>query len=218
MNSLNIWKLVKLKKISAVISNLSKEPLTAQKQEIDFTKWSYFNLTDLFEIKKGERLTKYDRISDEENIPLITSSSENNGVVDFVSKNEFENSKIILENKITIDMFFNVFYQPFKYFSDDNVHSLIPKFEDNSYINLFLVTLFKSYQQKYSYGRQVRINRLEKEKIFLPTLNNQPDFKFMENYIKSVNYSTIILSWLIRIKQLFKSLFFIYPTPIKKTA
>ncbi len=179
-------------KIIDIDKNLTKEPVLNQNSQFDFNNWKSYNLTELFDIKKGERLTKYDRLTDEENIPLITASSENNGIVDFISRFDFEDSKIIFENKITVDMFFNVFYQPFEYFSDDNVHTLIPKFNDNPYINLFLVTLFKSYVLKYNYGRQVRLHRLEKEKIFIPSKNGKPDFIFMENFIKSIMYSSMI--------------------------
>jgi hypothetical protein len=55
-----------------------------------------------------------------------------------------------------------------------------------------LVALFKNYQSKYSYGRQVRIHRLDNEKIFIPSKNGKPDFEFMENYIKSLPYSQLI--------------------------
>lgn len=172
------------------INNLSDKPLNKNSKQLNFSNWKEYNLTDLFDIKKGERLTKYDRISEDDNLPLITASSENNGIVDFISYFEFKDSKKIFKNKITIDMFFNVFYQPFKYFSDDNVHTLIPKFDSNSYVSLFLTTLFKKYQDKYSYGRQVRLHRLEKEKINLPAMaNGKPDFKFMEEYIKTLPYS-----------------------------
>ena len=187
----NICVLIK-QKIIDIDKNLSKEPVLIRNLQFDFSNWQSYNLTDLFDIKKGERLTKYDRLTDEENIPLITASAENNGIVDFISRFDFEDSKIIFKNKITVDMFFNVFYQPFEYFSDDNVHTLVPKFKDNPYINLFLVTLFKSYVSKYNYGRQVRLHRLEKEKIFIPSKNGKPDFIFMENFIKSIKYSSMI--------------------------
>ena len=169
----------------------SKKSFHHQKNHLNDRQWSYFSLIDLFDIKKGERLTKYDRIADEYgNIPLITASSENNGIVDYISFLEFKDSKKIFENKITIDMFFNVFYQATQYFSDDNVHTLIPKFETNSFINLFLVTLLKKHQLKYSYGRQARIHRIKKEKVKLPVTEvGKPDWDFMESYTKSLPYS-----------------------------
>lgn len=179
-------------KVIDLNNNISNSPMIEKGIQLNFSNWRYFNLTDLFDIKKGERLTKYDRISDEENIPLITASSENNGIVDYISFYEFKDVKKVFKDKITIDMFFNVFYQPFEYFSDDNVHTLIPRFKSNLYVNLFMINVLKSYQLKYSYGRQTRIHRISKEKIILPSIDGSIDFEFMENYIKSLPYSKII--------------------------
>jgi hypothetical protein len=152
-------------------------------------KWNYYHFSDLFDIEKGERLTIYDRLKESENIPLLTATAENNGVVDYISFSEYKDTKKTFENKITIDMFFNTFYHPYKYFSDDNVHTLIPKFNSNEFVSLFFVGIFKKLQYKYSFGRQARIQRIIKEKIYLPSGHNEPDFEFMENYIKTLPYS-----------------------------
>ncbi|CAB5503403.1 hypothetical protein THERMOS_1782 [Bathymodiolus thermophilus thioautotrophic gill symbiont] len=43
---------------------------------------------------------------------------------------------------------------------------------------------------KFNYGRQVRLKRLKREAVALPIdKNNQPDWQFMEDYIKSLPYS-----------------------------
>ncbi len=154
-------------------------------------KWKLFKLIDLFEIKKGERLIKENRVKGD--IPLITATSENNGVVQFIDLKEFEKVKKIFEDKITIDMFFNVFYHQYSYFSDDNVHTLIPKYPNNKYVSLFLVSVLSKLREKYDYGRQVRLSRLNSELISLPVNNkNLPDWKFMEDFVKSVNYSSAL--------------------------
>src|SRR4030042_1379934 len=112
------------------------------------TKWEWFDITSLFKIEKGERLVKTDRIDGE--VPLITASSKNNGIVDFLSKEVFKEKKKTFDNKITIDMFFNTFYQDEEYFSDDNVHTLIPLFNKNNlYIMLFLLTILRQSAYKY---------------------------------------------------------------------
>ncbi len=128
------------------------------------------------------------------NISLITATSENNGVIEFLDYNTFRDSKKIFKDKITIDMFFNVFYHKEKYFSDDNVHTLIPKFNNgNKYIYLFLVSSLKQLQYKYAYGRQVRLSRLNYDTIKLPAdKQGNPDWQFMEDYIKSLPYSSNI--------------------------
>jgi len=170
--------------------NISQKPLVDKKIKLEIEKWENFKLSELFNIEKGERLTTYDRIQDDKNIPLIVASSENNGVVDFISQLGFISDKKVFEKKITIDMFWNVFYHDYKYFSDDNVHTLIPQFKTNKYISLFIVSILRKLNYKYSFGRQARINRIEKERIKLPSKNGNPDFEYMENYIKSLSYST----------------------------
>jgi hypothetical protein len=44
-------------------------------------------------------------------------------------------------------------------------------------------------KSKYAYGRGVIENRYKETIIKLPSKNWQPDFEFMENYIKSLPYS-----------------------------
>lgn len=164
--------------------------IKGEKVLIDTSSWKWFNINDLFEIEKGERLVETERIEGE--LPLITAASKENGVVDFLSEDTFRGKKKIFENKLTIDMFFNVFCHTYKYFSDDNVHTLIPKFNnDNFYIKLFILTVLRESRYKYAYGRQLRIKRLELEKVKLPIdKKGNPDWQFMEDYIKSLPYSS----------------------------
>lgn len=172
------------------VKELKKEPVYSKKEELNTKNWKNFKIVDIFDIKKGERLVKEERVAGD--IPLITATSENNGVVEFISYDEFKDNKKIFQDKLTIDMFFNVFYHDYKYFSDDNVHTLIPKnFSLNKYVCLFLVTVLKKLQYKYDFGRQVRLQRLDFDEIKLPVdKHGTPDWKFMENYVKSLAYSS----------------------------
>ncbi|MEK7665232.1 MAG: N-6 DNA methylase [Patescibacteria group bacterium] len=160
-----------------------------KKLSLNNKNWGWFNLGDLFTFEKGERLTKLDRVGG--NIPLVTAGENNNGIAEYISLEDFRDKKKVFENKITIDMFFNVFYHDYKYFSDDNIHTLVPiRFELNEYNSLFLVTLLNKLKYKYAYGRQVRLMRLPFEKIKLPVdKKGNPDWKFMEEYIKSLPYA-----------------------------
>jgi len=173
------------------------ESIIKRKLKLFSKKWQEFEVKKIFKIQKGERLTVTDRSLG--NTPLLTASSVNNGVSGFIDYEVFKNTKKLFENKITVDMFCNVFYQEFKYFSDDNIHTLLfrnkdyEKYYENKYVNLFLVTILKKLSKKYDYGRQVRLKRFEEEIIKLPVnKNEEPDFKFMEEYIKSLSYSSSI--------------------------
>ena len=92
-------------------------------------------------------------------------------------------------------MLSNVFYHGYNYFSDDNIHTLImnEKYKqfDNQYVALFIATLLQNISIRFNYGRQVRLKRLEKETIALPVDDkNNVDWKFIEEYIKSLAYSS----------------------------
>ena len=178
--------------INLKIEKLNKESVSNKKILLNSEKWKWFNLGDLFTFEKGERLTKQDRR--EGDVPLITAGENNNGVAERISFEDFKDKKKVFKSKITIDMFFNVFYHNYKYFSDDNIHTLIPiNFELNKYKSIFLVAILNKLKYKYAYGRQVRLIRLPFEKIKLPIdKNGNPDWQFMEDYIKSLSYSASI--------------------------
>ena len=60
----------------------------------------------------------------------------------------------------------------------------------NKYIAIFLVTLINKEQYRYSYGRKCSQIKLRNSKIKLPvTPSGEPDWKFMEDYIKSLPFS-----------------------------
>lgn len=60
----------------------------------------------------------------------------------------------------------------------------------NIYNAQFLVTVLDLERYRYSFGRKYGKSIIEKSKIKLPMKNNQPDWEFMENYIKSLPYSS----------------------------
>lgn len=153
---------------------------------------------NLFIFDKGERIVEYSRISGD--TPLITASSYNNGRTSMIDREDgIERKKKLYHDKITIDMFCNVYFHPYEYFSDDNVHTLSfvnPEYEPyllNPYINIFLITILSLFKDKFEFGRQVRLKRLEKLHIKLPVDEvGNPNWIFMENYIKSLPYSSSI--------------------------
>jgi hypothetical protein len=177
------------------IDNIKKDSILNKNLELHNKNFMYFNLTGvngLFNIQKGERLNKNKRING--TIPLLTSTSLNNGISNFIDYETFKDKKKVFENKITIDMLSNVFYHQYTYFSDDNIHTLILKDKykkyNNQYVLLFIAALLQNISIRYNYGRQVRLKRLENETIALPiNQNGTIDWQFMEDYIKTLPYS-----------------------------
>lgn len=58
----------------------------------------------------------------------------------------------------------------------------------NKYTGAFLVAVLDLQRSKYSFGRKYKRN-LNNTKILLPAKNGEPDWAYMENYIKSLPYS-----------------------------
>jgi hypothetical protein len=72
------------------------------------------------------------------------------------------------------------------------VKALLPKEGTrlNTYTGLFLVAVIRLEKIKYSYGRVLDEGRLKETHIKLPSQNDSPDWQFMEDYIKSLPYSS----------------------------
>jgi hypothetical protein len=44
----------------------------------------------------------------------------------------------------------------------------------------------------FSYGKQLFLGELKKLKLHLPSYKNQPNWKYMENYIKKISKSNLV--------------------------
>ncbi len=142
-------------------------------------KWKEFFLKKIFSIERGKRLTVINRKKG--NIPLVTAGYQNEGVANFIKNKEQKTYK----NSITIDMFGNVFFREYNFKCDDNIHVLHTE-KLNKQIGIFISRAIRqSTADIFSYGKQFRLKTLEKQKILLPTTQkNEPDFAFMEAYIR----------------------------------
>lgn len=164
------------------------KPLLNKKKELNTKDWRWFEIQELFDIKKGKRLTKEDMI--EGSTPFIGSIDSNNGYREYIGQ-----SPIHSGNTITVNYNGSVaesFYQPKPFWASDDVNVLYPKFKMNPYNALFIVTILKAEKYRFNYGRKWHVERMNTTKIKLPTSGKQPDFSFMENYIKSLPYSSSI--------------------------
>ncbi len=180
----NDFKRITLDKISLP----SSKPIIQEKFELHSENWRWFEIQDLFEIKKGKRLTKADMI--EGNIPFIGSIDSNNGYREYIGQ-----APIHTGNTITVNYNGSVaeaFYQPNPFWASDDVNVLYPKFNMNPFNALFIATIIKAEKYRFNYGRKWHVERMNTSKIKLPSKNKQPDFQFMENYIKSLPYSSSI--------------------------
>ncbi len=154
--------------------------------QLNTSSWEWFKLEELFEIKKGKRLTKANMIKGK--IPFIGSIDANNGYREYIGQEPIHTG-----NTITVNYNGSVaeaFYQPKAFWASDDVNVLYAKFEMNSFIALFIVPLIKMEKYRFNYGRKWHVERMNISKIKLPiTEKEEPDFEFMEQYIKSLSFS-----------------------------
>ncbi|MDR3307244.1 MAG: N-6 DNA methylase [Endomicrobium sp.] len=177
-----------------ISERLSKQvlfpPILDKEITLHTNNWLLFKLKNLFEIT-GSQTTSLSELEEygKGNYPYVTTQATNNGIeklYDFYTEEG---------NVLTIDSAVLGYcsYQSLNFSASDHVEKLIPKFTMNKYIAMFFVTIFKLEQYRYNYGRKASQDRLKQSSIKLP-VNEQgsPDWKYMENYIKSLPYSSNI--------------------------
>lgn len=155
--------------------------------------WKEFKIGDLFEVSLSSGDLKLSECLPGE-IPLVSSGMTNNGIVGYIDSLGDGKAQIFPKNTITVDMFCNAFYQNQNFYSVSHgrVNILTPKFEMNEQIGMFITTLINKENYKYSYGRAVYSNEISRMILKLPVQNNGlPNWEFIENYIKNLNYKPI---------------------------
>ena len=151
--------------------------------------WKPFTYESIFNVEKGKRLIKQDQIDGD--IPYISSSSNNNGIDNYISNGITHNAPFI-----TVACYGSIgetFYQEIDSWISDNCNVLVPKFNINIFIAMFLCSLISLEKERYSYGFTGKSSRMEKMIIKLPVDKNQnPDWIYIEKYIKSLSYAELL--------------------------
>ncbi len=140
--------------------------------------WKGFSHDMIFTNYHGKRLTKEKR--EIGLLPMLTASESNQGVSSFINNS----SMVIFDDCITIDMFGHAFYHDYKCTGDDNIYF----FKNNAIsgrAKKFIASCINNNRIKFSYGKQFRQRNADKEIVMLPVgLDGQPDYDFMEAYVR----------------------------------
>lgn len=169
----------------------AREPILKQElSKLNTTNWKPFKYSDLFDIERGKGPRKKDLDGTGET-PVVTSSDKNNGWTAFTTESPCHDGGTIGVNRN--GSVGEAFYQPVGFCSTEDVHIFTPKFEMNKYVAMFLCCLIRAEKYRFNYGRKWGIARMEESIIRLPVKSTgEPDWDFMENYIKSLPYSSSI--------------------------
>lgn len=171
------------------IKSLHYKPLTTKNRPenalpLNIEKWGEFLLTDIFsiDIAKSADIGSLDN----GDTIFIGRTDINNGVQGFVAPKD-----ITKGNCITISMVgTNIALWQEKDFQASQNIAILRGSELNRHKALFICSLLNfDIKLRYSYGRTIKRNDLEKTIIKLPINHKgELDFEFMENYIKSLPY------------------------------
>lgn len=157
-------------------------------ENIDFKNWKYFSFNELFyELKRGniQNLKKLEP----GDCPVISSSVSNQGILGFYDvPAEYINCLTVSLNGACGYCVFHDY--PFNANADCGV--LISKYNFNKYVGIFMSTVINKIAINYQYGRKLSKERMQKEKFLLPEKDGSPDWLYMENYIKNLEYSDFV--------------------------
>lgn len=166
------------------------------KVELRTENWQEFKIGDLFKTYTGGDLIIGN--IEEGDIPVISHSAANNSVKAYSqnipNKKLFDHRKTIsLADRGT----FFATIQPEDFYIGTRVKALEALYENiTKHMLIFIATIINNEKYKFSYGRNCTDN-LDSVIIKLPTLKLdngafQPNWQFMEDYIKSLPYSNRI--------------------------
>ena len=126
------------------------------------------------------------------NINYIGATAFNNGITAQIGNMEH------IHPAGTITVCYNgsigqTFFQTQPYWATDDVNVLYPKFNITSNIATFLSAVIRKIGQRYAYVDKWTAEKMSKTIIKLPsTIDNQPDWEYMEQYIQNIEQKTKI--------------------------
>lgn len=177
-----------------LVTGLKDYTLTADEQQAlaDFENgevvWGEYKVVDLFDVKNTKNILSRDIIANSGSTPYLSASRENNAVSSYISYNEdlLDKGNCIFIGGKT----FVVTYQEQDFYSNDS-HNLTLYLKDEpskTKLNqLFMVScIYKSLGGRYSWGDSISNKKIQTDWVILPTIDQLPDYGFMETLISAV--------------------------------
>ena len=175
------------------------------------TDWKAFRYDEVFEIQKGYYNKKPPLSENSVDIPFIGATEKRNGITAFISKEHVEKYSrdgTVVENEPLTRKLFpakcvtvtnngsvgEAFYQDKPFTCSHDVNPLYLKDKKailTPELGLFLATVIRAEKYRWSFGRKWRPMRMPSSVIKLPVrADGKLDWKFMENYIKTLPFSS----------------------------
>ena len=179
---------------SSQVKRTYKLPKTHEindKRELYEVEWDRFVLGEIFtDIKSGKSKGLSHLKSGK--TAYLGATNRNNGVLDFV---EQKDSMIQKGNAIAFirngegSIGYSIYKKEDFIATSDISSGHHPNL--NIYTGTFITTVADKVRGKYSFGYKRSDTRLKKETLLLPSKSGQPDFEFMEQYMKRMENNVI---------------------------
>lgn len=162
-----------------------------QKNNLDISQWKKFHLYDLFDILPGTKLDKSKMKISNPTINFVGRANNNNGVTTTVDK--IDNLEPYPSGSLSISLggeyLGSCFIQDNPFYTSQNVNVLIPKVQMSEYVKLFISTIiFKESRTHYKAFVDELNRHIRTDFTFILPVddNNEPDYKYMENYMANL--------------------------------
>lgn len=177
------------------IKSLHHEPLTTknktgQARDLNVSEWKEFRVTEIFTAIEPGKISNASDLEEGQDIPYLGAKKDNNGMmqmcVDVPEKRSRGNCVIMIcdgEGSVGLA----------NYMESDflGTVNLMLGYNDtylNPFTGLFVATVLSQERPKYSFGRKWKTH-ISETTIKLPAdADGNPDWQFMEDYIKSLPY------------------------------
>lgn len=160
------------------------------------TSYKIFSLLELFDTLKGSYISEEDaKKCPPGNIAFVSSGRFNNGVKGLIQLMGNETT-IFPKNSMTLAKNGSVgvcYYHEEPIVCTSDVLVLKYKFKNlTKYEGLFFKVLIEQHIFRFNYGRKITKDRLKEIQIPIPFKNNKIDYEYINNFIKSKDFSDFI--------------------------
>lgn len=183
-------KILSLSRKSALNKNSSLET-DCQNGQVRFRE---FKIVDIFEVKNTKCFMQSDVIFGSGDTPYVTASDRNNSIMTYIecSPEQVDEGHCIFIGGKTLTFS----YQDQDFVSNDS-HNLALYLKRQKTLSrhayMYMISsLQKSLKSKYYWGDSISNKKIQKDTFFLPvTPDGEPDFVYMEHYIRTIEKLTI---------------------------
>jgi hypothetical protein len=169
--------------------NTLKKSKIDEKTTIENIEFNNYLIKDIFEVTgtKTTPVKELNKIGVGE-YPYVTTSSKNFG----------QNGKFNLYTEnghvLTLESAVNgvCFYQDKNFSASDHVEKLIPKNNVSKEFLIYVSVLINKQTFRFNYGRKANQERIKNMIISLPIINGDINYEFIDNFIRSMEYSSQI--------------------------